>query len=325
LGIPPTLTGTFGAAGTTNNFISLKTLVKRLEYGRGILLDFWNAELKKVQESMGFKLPATIEFDNESLGDEVAEKNLLLQLSDRNLISDELLQRRYGSDPVMEQVRLDRENRQRQAGTRPPKSNPYNNPQQGNDLQKIGLQGGQLTPGEVGLSEDSDRPAYKIEPRRPGEKTNTEMQGEIQQKKMSGQPGQGRPKNTQDKTKRKEKTFKPKIKAAIEIWARDAQDKIGKTVTPLFLQHLKKKNLRALSHSEVDDLELLKFNVLTNLQCGSLINDGDILTSLNIGNSPENTRKVYNEMKAQVLQELNRGLTLDETKHLQACVIAEIN
>ena len=28
LGIPPTLTGTFGAAGTTNNFISLKTLTQ---------------------------------------------------------------------------------------------------------------------------------------------------------------------------------------------------------------------------------------------------------------------------------------------------------
>ena len=35
LGIPPTLTGTYGAAGTTNNFISLKTLTQRLQYGRG--------------------------------------------------------------------------------------------------------------------------------------------------------------------------------------------------------------------------------------------------------------------------------------------------
>ena len=40
LGIPPTLTGTFGAAGTTNNFISLKTLTQRLQYGRDILVEF---------------------------------------------------------------------------------------------------------------------------------------------------------------------------------------------------------------------------------------------------------------------------------------------
>ena len=42
LGIPPTLTGTYGAAGTTNNFISLKTLTQRLQYGRRVLLEFWN-------------------------------------------------------------------------------------------------------------------------------------------------------------------------------------------------------------------------------------------------------------------------------------------
>ena len=41
LGSPPTLTGTFGAAGTTNNFISLKTLTQRLQYGRDVLADFW--------------------------------------------------------------------------------------------------------------------------------------------------------------------------------------------------------------------------------------------------------------------------------------------
>jgi hypothetical protein len=36
LGIPPTLTGTFSSGGTTNNFISLKTLTQRLQYGRDV-------------------------------------------------------------------------------------------------------------------------------------------------------------------------------------------------------------------------------------------------------------------------------------------------
>ena len=54
LGIPPTLTGTFGAAGTTNNFISLKTLTQRLQYGRDVLKQFWEAELEMVQKVMGF-------------------------------------------------------------------------------------------------------------------------------------------------------------------------------------------------------------------------------------------------------------------------------
>ena len=55
LGIPPTLTGTYGAAGTTNNFISLKTLTQRLQYGRDVLQRFWAKEIEEVQKAMGFR------------------------------------------------------------------------------------------------------------------------------------------------------------------------------------------------------------------------------------------------------------------------------
>ena len=96
LGIPPTLTGTFGAAGTTNNFISLKTLTQRLQYGRDVLVDFWEQEFALVQKAMGFKYSAKIEFDRMDLSNEDSEKGLLIQLADRNLISDELLQTRFG-------------------------------------------------------------------------------------------------------------------------------------------------------------------------------------------------------------------------------------
>ena len=52
LGVPPTLTGAATASGFTNNYISLKTLVQRLEYGRNILRDFWEKELNLVQKAM---------------------------------------------------------------------------------------------------------------------------------------------------------------------------------------------------------------------------------------------------------------------------------
>jgi len=62
LGIPPTLTGTVGATGTTNNFISLKTLTERLSYVRNILEDFWNEQLEIVQKAMGFRVAAQLEY-----------------------------------------------------------------------------------------------------------------------------------------------------------------------------------------------------------------------------------------------------------------------
>ena len=80
LGIPPTLTGLAGnGGGFTNNFISLKTLVERLEYGRNVLLGFWNKEIEIVQRAMGFRFPARVHFDQMVLSDEAAEKNLLIQ------------------------------------------------------------------------------------------------------------------------------------------------------------------------------------------------------------------------------------------------------
>ena len=91
LGIPPTLTGTYGAAGTTNNFISLKTLTQRLEYGRQVLVQFWQKEIEMLQKAMGFRYPAKIEFDRMDLSNEEAEKALLIQLADRNLVSEELV------------------------------------------------------------------------------------------------------------------------------------------------------------------------------------------------------------------------------------------
>ena len=74
LGVPPTLTGLAdNGGGFTNNFISLKTLVERLEYGRTLLVDFWQEEIERVQKAMGFRFPAIVHFDLMVLSDEAAE------------------------------------------------------------------------------------------------------------------------------------------------------------------------------------------------------------------------------------------------------------
>jgi hypothetical protein len=92
LGIPPTLTGTYGAAGTTNNFISLKTLTQRLQYGRDVLAEFWEKKLESYKRLWVLHTPATIEFDRMDLSNEESEKALLIQLADRSIISEEVLE-----------------------------------------------------------------------------------------------------------------------------------------------------------------------------------------------------------------------------------------
>lgn len=315
LGIPPTLTGTFGASGTTNNYISLKTLTQRLEYGRDMLTTFWNKEIAIVQEAFGFRFPATIEFDLMNLGDEVAEKKLLMDLCDRELISEELLQRLVvGSNPEMENVRIKRQQKEVKNKTKAPKAGPFHNPQADIDLKKIALQSGVVTPSEVGL---------ELEEKKDGEKSGMDfkteqiaVKGPVPGLVKKGQPGQGRPKNAKDKTKRKTKTFSPKVRATMEVWASNAQTIIDDLVNPIMLEQCHKKNMRALSAEEFEKLENIKFGVLCNLEPLTDVSEGRVLDSLS---KPINTSILNQYLIASKTlgTEFKRKLNIQERRQLQ--------
>jgi hypothetical protein len=168
LGVPPTLTGmATNGGGFTNNFISLKTLVERLEYGRQILVNWWNQELEVVQKAMGFRLPAKVHFDQMVLSDEATEKSLLIQLVDRNIISSETVIERFGEIPEIEKIRIRREEKDRKVETMPQKASPYHNPQHKNDVEKIALQKGDIAVEDLGIIPSEDTgillPTQKIE------------------------------------------------------------------------------------------------------------------------------------------------------------------
>lgn len=320
LGIPPTLTGTFGAAGTTNNFISLKTLTQRLQYGRDILVSFWEKEIELVQKAMGFKYPAKIEFDRMDLSNEDAEKALLIQLGDRNIISDELIQARFGFDPDMEKSRLNRENRDRQTSRMVNKAGPWFDPDPEDGLKKIALQTGIVTPSQVGL---------ELEKKKNGEKSALEMKtpslsgpptklANDSSESLPGVPGQGRPKNSKDSQQRKTKVFKPQTGAKLLLWANDTQDKISQIVNPILLQFFNKKNLRSLSNEEIKELDSVKTKLFFNLQPFSSISTDVVLQSLNeIDNSPELVQ-AYNNWLKELKSDLNKDLTVDELKQAKA-------
>lgn len=321
LGIPPSLTGLFGSPGATNSFISLKTLTRRLEYGRQLLIKFWEAQIAIVQKAMGFRLPAQVEFDNVNLTDEEAEKSLLIQLADRNLISDELLQIKFGHNPDMERIRLKNERKARKKGKMIEKSGPYYEPQFELALQKIALQSGLVTPSEVGL---------ELLDRKPGEKSQVELDQEmkkqaIKEKKLP-KPNNGRPKNSRDTKQRDRRTFKP-IKGhhidnsigALMVWAKNTQAVLYDRLNTLYLSLLKKKNLRQLTDSEANFLEKTKFGVFLNV---SKFTDIDTLDKQWISNTlslPINT-VAYNQylnLTSSVAQSLNKELNLDQLRYLQ--------
>ena len=283
--MPPTLTGSFSASGTTNNFVSLKTLIQRLQYGRDVLCSFWDAEIAIVQKAMGFSEPATCEYDYPDLGDSDSEKALLIQMADRNLISDELLQERFGHSTKMENVRIDKENQAREEGNKTKKGSPFH---------EMILQPGQA-----------------------------EKQSELRIKEQpaitsKGQPNQGRPQNSKDSKQRKKKTFKPKTKAALELWAITAQNVISEILNPKIIKSLEKKNMRSLSSKEYKLADNIKFNVLFNLEPFIDLTKKNILEAFYDKSNNSNVYTAYNIDKGIISKQLNRVLTVEELKNIQA-------
>jgi hypothetical protein len=323
LGIPPTLTGTYGAAGTTNNFISLKTLTQRLQYGRDILVSFWEKEIAIIQKAMGFRYPARIEFDRMDLSNEDSEKALLIQLADRNLVSDEMIQTRFGFDYDMEKSRLNREHRERKSERMIKKSGPWHDPQLEDAYKKILLQNGGVTPSELGI---------ELEKKKIGEKTILEMKQELVSSKippmpfakkpgseLSGVPGEGRPKNSKDTKPRQQKIFTPQTGAKL-VWCMDAQDKISAIINPIYLEFIGKKNLRSLSNTQINELDMLKTKILFHIEPYHKIESTEIIEAFGSIDSVEISNIIinYSVWLNKVKSSINRELSVDELKYTKA-------
>ncbi len=262
LGVPPTLTGmASNGGGFTNNFISLKTLLERLQYGRDLLTKFWEKELEIVRKSMGFRYKAHIQFDQMTLSDEAAEKNLLIQLADRDIISHETLLERFKEIPQIENIRIKRELSKRdEAG--PPKASPYHNPNHDQDIEKMDKQG------QINLKQEKEK--QKSVKRN----TNTDIKDD------------GRPPNSLDNGPRKKRVEKPKTQPGLAetlVWAENSWSKISDTVNNAFLNSHNKKNLRQLTKAQVKDLELIKLDVFTNFDTHESVNPTTIFKKLKSG------------------------------------------
>ncbi len=251
LGVPPTLTGMAGnGGGFTNNFISLKTLVERLQYGRSLLTQFWQHEIELVRKAMGFRYPAEIHYDQMSLADDAAEKNLLIQLADRDIISHETVLERFKELPNVEKIRLKREYKDRGADNTPDKASPFHNPNQKQEMEKMEKQ-----------SELNEKKEQEKKPALPERPEKPDSPKEIRD--------EGRPPFKLDEGPRKQRVETPKSAPGLAetiVWAQSTFDTISEVITDAYLKMNNKKNLRQVTKAEVADMEKIKMDVLTNLQ-----------------------------------------------------------
>ena len=341
LGVPPTLTGAATASGFTNNYISLQTLVQRLEYGRGLLRTFWQQEIELVRQAMGFQQGAKLEFDNMVLSDEAAEKALYIQLVDRDIISVETLVERFGELPEFETMKLKKEAAARKTGKMRPKAGPHHTPEKVYEMMKIALGRGYIAPEQTGMVADFPEEFLDVE-----SPFDEQLAAQEKIAAMKPAPGSGLTSKPKDKKKgpagrpsgskdSSRKTRKPKPSGASDdtaayltamMWTRNAQTQISNIVTPAILSIYGKKTLRGLSAEQIKKAEQTKFSVLCQIPVYSNIDDPHVREIAAKGSAlPAQYQEIYDVLYQRVMATQKSEPTIDEVRMIQASAYAALN
>jgi len=109
-GISEVLTG--GGGGKANfatSYISLKVFITNMKQARKDVVNWLESQYKDIATAMGFDGWPTPTFSQLTLTDEVGEKQILMQLVDRGIISYETAQSALGYDPYIERERKKKE------------------------------------------------------------------------------------------------------------------------------------------------------------------------------------------------------------------------
>jgi len=287
MGIPPALIGGGAASSTTgftNNFISMKIFVERLNYIRMKLKEFLMTESKVVQSAMGFSTPAVPVFEDAIVSDENNYHSVLIELYDRDVISLETMREEFNKLNHIEQSRVRKEYKRRDKELLPPKTGRY--------YQAI----------------DQD-PEPEVVPSAP--------------KKNSEAPPDkgGRPNNSNDTKKRKPKVVNPTSAADMlqaQSWAREALDKIGDIVSPIYLQLKKKTSARQLTDKESAELEDLKLGVLLYFSPCKSFSTKCVSEALNNIPNIDQAKSLRDNLLKEVPAKFNREINKDDTRKAAA-------
>lgn len=262
LGIPDSLVGgaDLGTRNAQSAFVQLKTLVERLEYVRGRAIRWMEGELRLVADAMGFKKIPAISFGIMSLRDEAAEKQLVIQLLDRGIISTEKVTEVFGVNYMieLERIKVEQEIREENPGVLE-KSNPYNRPFSVMEKQND-------------LSIELERVKQQKDVVGGGDSTNDNGGGDNpsgDQPKDDGNNSPGRPPSTKDTKPRDDRT--PRTQSVLHIVAEGFLDKIDQLIDDPYLKQNEVKNIRSLTKAQRTELEGTKRTVLSVLRPGDIV------------------------------------------------------
>jgi len=298
LGIPDSLVGgtDLGTRNAQTGFIQLKTLVERLEYVREKCINWIQLELNILSKAMGFKKTPIITFESMSLRDEAAEKQLMIQLLDRGLISVETVHKTFGNDFTLEleNLRIEQSIRNKEPNILE-KANPYYRPLSTMQFQK-----------------DTQLELEKL--KQEGSLVGDNLAGD--QPRKEGINGPGRPPGNKDTKPRDTRT--PKSLSVLKSVGEEFLSEIDCIIDPIFLSKNNIKNIRSLTKKQKEELQNIKHLILSGVKiddkitmeriknivsnsCSSNINDfnrilKDLINEYKITNNKEMSIAVYKSL-----------------------------
>ncbi len=256
LGIPDSLIGgsDLGTRNASSAFVQLKTLVERLEYVRGRAVRWMQGELRLVADAMGFKKIPAINFGIMSLRDEAAEKQLIIQLLDRGIVSSEKVSEVFGTNFMIELQRIKDEQEIRDENpTILEKANPYHRP--------------------FSVMEKQNQLAIELEKVKQSVKSGGDSGGgdnpNGDQRTDEGDNPSGRPPSTKDTAPRDERT--PRTQSVLHMVADGLLDQIDAIFDVEYLKQNQIKNMRSLTKSQRTELDKVKRGILSVLRPGDVV------------------------------------------------------
>lgn len=301
LGIPDSLIGGVDSTsrGSQAGFVQLKTLVERLEYVRSKCIKWIEGELKLLSEAMGFSKMPIIVFENMSLRDEVAEKQLMIQLLDRGIISIETIHKHFGNDFMieLENLKLEQQIRDKE----PPileRADPYHRPvsvmqfQEDAQFKLEKLKQKAISPGGDNLGGDQPR--------------------------KEGTTSPGRPPFQKDTKKRDTRT--PKTLSVLKARAEEFINEIDNLIDPIFLSKNSVKNIRSLNKKQKGELQDVKVLILSNLRLDDFVTITRIEEIINkpLLDVANNFHRILKELCSEYKSQNNKELSMGVLRSLEA-------
>jgi len=298
LGIHKSLIGgTESISGTANAFTGLRNMMKRIDAVRRSITAWLEEEISIINDNLGFKITPSIRFSINNLFDQTAYFRLLVDLNDRNIISNRTIIEKIGEMHSIEDARLASEREAREVGDMMPKYSPFiqsevpeSNFEKELELKDMG--------GSSGPSiKNSGEPAQDNEPT----------------KRM------GRPPGSKDTIKRNRRY---RSKASDIILGDRIQDKIDPIIDQHYLVYNSLKNKRELSSAQRKELDKIKLQVLSCSENTDIESYEDIEKILN--SADDYMSKAFLGRFEENVRGSGPNLNQDDIKSIKSLTFAEM-